>query len=93
MRVSVVLWFLSAFVTSACDPVAFRRVSLQLPLPEAQRTVTVSTVQPDVQEALGLIDTVVISGGPVRYKIQSFTNNRALVAFYYIPSAARQSRW
>ena len=57
-----VVWVLVAVLLVGCDPAGLRRVQLRLP-PAPTESGTLAIDQPDVREALGIIDTVVIPLG------------------------------
>ena len=48
-----------------CDPMAVRRVGLQLPPPPAESSVTLSLERPELIEALKIIDAVTTSSGMI----------------------------
>jgi hypothetical protein len=81
MRTAILLCLL-AILLVGCDPVAFRNVSLQLPPPEAQESVTVSADRADVQEALSFVDSIMISNGLVQTDLSRFRNEPELVAVF-----------
>jgi hypothetical protein len=87
MRVTVLFCFFVLLVLG-CDPMAFRSVSLHFP-PEVRSTVSVSTEQPDVQEALRLVDTVATPGGLVRIAALSSTNEQGLLVAYDTPTGLK----
>lgn len=62
MSALVVMWVLVAALLVGCDPAGLRRVQLRLP-PTPSESSTIAIDQPDVREALGIIDTAVIPLG------------------------------
>lgn len=62
MSALVVMWVLVAILLVGCDPAGLRRVQLRLP-PTPTESGTLAIDQPNVREALGIIDTVVIPLG------------------------------
>jgi hypothetical protein len=63
MRVSVFIWSLIiAVLACGCDPVGLRRVQLQL-LPPTAKDSSITVDSPDTQEALHILDAVVVQHG------------------------------
>ncbi len=84
MRVALLLCALSLLLVG-CDPVAMRNVSLRFSPPGVRQTVVVSTDQADVQEALNLIDSVMISKGMLRDAPPTDVNETGCIAVFRNP--------
>src|SRR5438105_3361158 len=78
MRALVAIYALAAVLLVGCDPAGLRRVQLRLPSPPIQ-TDSIEIDQPDVQEALGILDTVVT---PLGFKLSREQSDHSYVRAY-----------
>ena len=62
MRASAFIALFLAVLVCGCDPAGLRRVQLQLRAPSAESS-TIAVDSPDTQEALQILDTVVLHHG------------------------------
>jgi hypothetical protein len=80
MRALVVIWLVMMVLVTGCDPAGLRRVRVQLAQP-SNDSVTIVIHQPDVQEALRVLDTVV---APLGFKAVTEQSTNGCIRVYML---------